>query len=232
MDPKYREMRANVERIFAGATPSGDAQTIVSPNGEFRLDISEYATGPKTWAYSRGIVSRSSDGLIIADIKRNLSHFWHCWIHHPNGKQYLLCGEDYQGYSVVNLTDEIVHVYFPPEGHKGHGFCWTDAYPSPDGLALAVEGCYWAYPYDIVFFDFRNPDQLPFQELGRIGSLEVCEGWQDNATFVMTREVQYRVSDGKAYETLSEAEQAELDANGTLSAHRTERVRVPRPPVA
>jgi hypothetical protein len=74
-------------------------------------------------------------------VKRNFGHFWHSWIEHADGNEYLLCGEDYQGYSVINLTAGRCTAYFPEEGYKGRGFCWTAAFPSPDRRVLAVDGC-------------------------------------------------------------------------------------------
>src|SRR5262249_37605987 len=142
-------------------------------------------TGPNTWNVSRGIVVRTHDGQAIADVKRNYGSFWYGWVHHPNGDDYLLCGEDYQGYSVINLTTGKSNVYFPDTGCGGSGFCWTAVYPSPDCLMLAVEGCYWACPYEVVFYDFRHPERLPLPELGRIDNLDTCQGWSDNETFVL-----------------------------------------------
>jgi hypothetical protein len=36
---------------------------------------------------------------------------------------------------------------------------------SSDERTLAVEGCHWAGPSEIKFFDFSNPRVLPFSEL-------------------------------------------------------------------
>jgi hypothetical protein len=142
----------------------------------------------------------------------------------------LLCGEDYQGYSIVNLTAGTCKPFFPEEGYKGCGFCWTAAYPSPDTLVLAVDGCYWACPYDVVLYDFRNPEDLPLRELSRVSSVvDRCEGWTDNETFVLKREVEVRRSDGAPYEALDEVEQAELDADPSLVETRTETFRLRRP---
>jgi hypothetical protein len=53
-------------------------------------------------------------------------------------------------------------------------------YPSPDGLVLAVDGCYWACPYEIVFFDFANPASLPLPEIDRCEEVtDPVIGWVD-----------------------------------------------------
>ncbi len=101
---------------------------------------------------------------------------------HPDGQEFLLCGEDYQGYNVIDLERGENKVFFPAEGFDGHGFCWTQVHPSPDGLVLAVEGCYWACPYALVLYDFCNPSKLPLPELARLEEYYDVIGWRDNDT--------------------------------------------------
>lgn len=231
MDYRYIQKRKEVEDVFARYTKiEGDDKEFVSPSGEYKLHVSKYGEAGKVcWEYSRGVVSRVWDGKIIADVKRNFGHFWHAWVEHPNGNEYLLCGEDYQGYSVVNLSEGTYQVHFPEAGHQGAGFCWAAVYPSPDGLALAVDGCVWACPYELAFYDFRTPDRLPYKELGRVSGISECEGWLDNTTFVLKREVEIRRSDGTPYEQLSEEEQEILDADSSLVDYRIEEVQARRP---
>lgn len=232
-DKHYAERRKELEALFDAKNRIEDtANTIDSPCGNYRLEICRYATGPNTWKVSRGIVTRMHDRQLIADVKRNFDHFWYSWVQHPNGNDYLLCGEDYQGYSVINLTTGKSTVYFPDAGVKGFGFCWVAAYPSPDGLMLAVDGCYWACPYDVVFFDFRNPEQLPLPEINRIDSLDDCEGWLDNDTFVLTREIDIRKSDGAPYNSLPAEEQDVLDQDSSLLDCRIEKETWKRKPFA
>src|SRR6266496_4494341 len=160
MDDRYLERRKNIEKHFIPANKIAESsKKEVSLSGNFQLEAYEYRVNLRR--YTRGVVTKISNGAVIADIKRNFGNFWHIWIQHPNGDEYLLCGEDYQGYSVVNLTSEKYHVYFPEDGYKGLGFCWREVYPSPDGLTLAVKGCYWGWNDDLVFLDFSTPDTLP-----------------------------------------------------------------------
>lgn len=219
-----------VEKFFTPENLEPDSGKIdVSPSGKFRIEVSRYFTLPNSWEYSRGIVTRVDGGEVISDIKRNYGHFWHTWVQHPNGNEYLLCGEDYQGYSILNLNTGKYQVYFPEEGYKGTGFCWTAVYPSPDGLVLAVDGCYWACSYDLVIFDFQNPETMPYPELARFEELDKCDGWIDNDTFVFKHDRAIRKSDGATYESLSEQEQEILDNDSTLMGYRSETVRFQRP---
>jgi hypothetical protein len=230
MDERYLEKRKHVEKFFIPENLKPDSGKVdISPSGKFRIEINRYLTLPNSWEYSRGIATRSDNGEVIADIKRNYGHFWHAWVQHANGNEYLLCGEDYQGYSLLNLKTGKYQVYFPEAGYKGTGFCWAAVYPSPDGLVLAVDGCYWACPYELVIFDFRNPEIMPYPELARFEALDDCDGWKDNDTFVLKREIAIRKSDGATYESLSEQEQDVLDNDSTLMDYRIETVYFQRP---
>ena len=233
MNSEYREKRESILKVFNSYIEIEDSETeFVSPSGLYKLRTSRYGKGKDvvSWNYSRGIISNIKTSRTIAGVKRNYGHFWHSWVEHPNGNEYLLCGEDYQGYSVINLTKEIYQVYFPKEGHQGVGFCWAKVFPSPDKLVLAVDGCYWACPYEIVFYDFRNPEKLPFDELGRIDTLSESYGWLDNETFSLSQEIEFRKSDGVFYKDLSEEEQQILDSNPDLYDYKSINVEAKRPP--
>lgn len=72
-------------------------------------------------------------------------------------------------------------VTFPAKAFKGQGFCWAAVHPSPDGRTLGVEGCFWACPYELVFFDFSEPNKSPLPELHRVQDLESFGGWLNSA---------------------------------------------------
>jgi len=225
VDARYQKRRYDIRKVFSQAVKRDAPDDVfTSPSGLFRLSVSIYDRGPGLWAYSRGLVTRVSDGKLLADVKRNHVHFWHSWVDHPNGNEYLLCGEDYQGYTAINLTRDVYHVFFPEAGYSGGGFCWGAVYQSPNRLVLAVDGCYWGAPYEAVFFDFREPDNLPYSEIARVEDIATCEGWLDDETFALSREVTRRRSDGADYGSLSADEQDKLDANDGLVEYREERL--------
>lgn len=227
----YDDCRKDLDAFFVPDNRDDDtAETIISPCGKYCLEICEYSTGQNTWNYSRGIVTSTHDGLLIADIKRNYGIFWYGWVQHSNGNDYLLCGEDYQGYSVINLSTATSTVYFPDTGFEGTGFCWAAVYSSPDSQMLAVDGCYWACPYELVFYDLRNPEQLPLPEIARFDNLAECQGWIANDTFAFSRHIQLRKSDGVPYNSLTAEEQAILDQDHSLSDFSKVAVEYKRPP--
>jgi hypothetical protein len=174
----YAERRADFLRKFDQKAPVDGSKSIErSPSGRYVLETVRYSSGPATWDYSRGVVTEIASGRVIADVKRNLGHFWHAWIFRSEHEEFLLCGEDYQGYSVIDLTTAQTHVEFAASGFDGRGFCWASVQPSPDGTILAVDGCYWACPEELVFFDFSNPSVLPLPELFRVSAEYESGDW-------------------------------------------------------
>lgn len=134
---------------------------VLSP--QYTLTIESYDQGDEYWEVTRGIV-KNDTGDVLFDIRRNYCYFWYKFVNHPNGNDYLLCGEDYQGYNVINLTTRVNHTYTSDGADTGYGFCWTSAEPSPNCSLLRVTGCVWGLPYQTLVFDFSDPDQ-PLREV-------------------------------------------------------------------
>lgn len=91
-----------------------------------------------------------------------------------------------------------------------------------------MEGCFWACPYEVVFFDFTEPELLPYKEFLRADDLGRCHGWLDKDTFRMTQEIHVRKSDNRPYRELSENERAEIDKDYRLGAKVEREVLVTR----
>lgn len=133
-------------------------EEFISPSGKYKLVTSTYKTREGCWNFSRGQVYK--DNILIADVKRNYSRFWFCWVEeHPNGHDYLVCGEDYQGQTFIELDTGNRRDALSAGADKGSGFCWAEAIPSPDKSMLAVNGCIWAGVFQTKIFDFTNPMQ-------------------------------------------------------------------------
>ena len=168
---------------------TGPSTVHFSPSGAFTLEITVYSSGPDSWNYSRGIVKEVSNGKVIADVLRNLAGFWFTWVLIED-REYLLCGEDYQRYNVIDLACANNVVTFPPEAYQGRGFRWGTAYPSPNGRFIAVEGCYWAGSNDLVVYDFSDPMASPLPEVARVDDILQAKSWLNDHEFV------YIVEDG------------------------------------
>ncbi|MGO4500091.1 hypothetical protein AB4114_29875 [Paenibacillus sp. 2RAB27] len=102
-----------------------ETEIINSPSKKFKLVVHHYnhEEGITRYNYTKGIVT-DSDNNIIDTIYRNLDPFLYSWVE-VNGTEYLLCGLDYQGYSVVDLLNRQTKHYIPEEAYKGRGFCWA-----------------------------------------------------------------------------------------------------------
>lgn len=128
-----------------------------SPGNRYRLTVRYFRTGTGTWNVCQGDVYRNRDNALLATVKRNYSSFPYLFIEdHPMG-DFLVCGEDYQGQTVVELGTGKVVNNLSTGSDKGHGFCWGGYRYDKDSQILVISGCHWACPYEYRFFDFSNP---------------------------------------------------------------------------
>jgi len=148
--------------------------------GPYVLEVTSHATSKGCWAYTRGRVFKGT--RLIETIYRNYSGFPYAYIaRHANGHSYLICGEDYQGQTVIELDTGKRVDHMPEAGKHGFGFCWVVVNPNPDGTLLAVEGCVWACPYQVQVIDFAEPLNAPWLIL-HTDDIENFTGWSDNST--------------------------------------------------
>lgn len=138
---------------------------ITSPLGKYTLFISYFGTGANTWNVSRGQVYESGidrppvysktlvrKPALIETVHRNYGSFPFLFVeNHPNGHDYLICGENYMGQTVIELdTGKRID-------HNKNGFCWSSYSFNTSQKLLVVDGCYWAAPYEYKLFDFSDP---------------------------------------------------------------------------
>ena len=176
----------------------------------YKIELREYNTGEKSWNYSRGIITK--EGQEIADVKRNYPRFPFTWVEdHPSGHDYLICGENYMGQTIVELDTGKKINFVAKNAKEGYGFCWIKHFPSPNKRMLAVEGCYWGAPRDLVIFDFEEPRNLPYKEIAHFHQLEKFSGWNVDNSLETTIMKFARKSDGKFCEDLTEEEEDRID---------------------
>lgn len=193
------ESQSTVEKQILN-TPVTNEETFTSPTGRYRFDLSE------RWATNSSFGTLSNaDGSLITTVERNYSDFPYTWAEsHLNGHDYFICGEDYQGQTIVELDTGKRIDHLPDEKQPDGGFCWAAHYVSKDRRFLAVDGCFWACPYELVIFDFNDPMSLPYPELGRFDEAEVLDGGflpDDSLTWISRETI--RKSDGKLLEALN-----------------------------
>jgi hypothetical protein len=183
----------------------------LSPSGRYKLIVTKHETGKGTWAVSKGKIVRTCDGKIVDVVKRNYSAFPFAWVEdHPNGHDYLICGEDYQGQTFVELDTTSRISFMSPGAHAGFGFCWAEIHPSPNKMTLAVVGCVWGGPFEVRFWDFRDPYKHPIEIKSRVSDNEWFSnfgGWNANGSADLIQTRGRRLSDGKWFSELTEKEQ-------------------------
>jgi hypothetical protein len=182
-----------------------------SPSGKYELEISKYKTRKGCWNYSKGVVYKDKKKPIEI-VKRNYHHFPFEWVEsHPNGHDYLICGEDYQGQTIIELDTGKRIDYLPEAAKRGFGFCWVAINASPNKTTLAVDGCVWAGPYEVLFVDFSEPmKELKILENQPEGYGQEFFNWNEDGTANIGYEKVRRKSDEKWEEDLSDKEQDKM----------------------
>jgi hypothetical protein len=157
---EIQKVREATDRGLASARLlPGEPLVELSPCGRYRLEIEEYTTGDGS-DYAVALVTRTVDQQEVATIKRNDSRCYYAWVSR-DGHDYLLFSEDLEGQTIIDLTTGRMAGFSSPDDP----FIWTEFFPSPDRMKLAVVGCYWACPYQVMVYDFHDPLNLPLPKL-------------------------------------------------------------------
>lgn len=211
MPNEIDDVRKSLEQLFdpARIVPEDHIDDL-SPCGRYSLEVDSYTTPacPDYAAISMAEVRSTATGDLIARIKRNDDRWFHGWIISNDG-DYLVCSEDLEGQTVIDLRNGQVASYTSSDDP----YIWCEFYPSPDRKRLAVLGCYWACPYMIVVYDFQSPMSLPLPKIADLvlGPHENFGHWLDNDRFTLKRE------DGSppTIHTISAVASTNLDAAST-----------------
>lgn len=183
--------------------------TDVSPSGKYKLEVLSYRTGKNTWAVTRGVVTNAS-GDLIAQVDRNYSSFPFLWMEGHGKGDFLICGADYQGQTVIRLDSSGRRDQRSVHADEGHGFCWS-SYRLMESNVLLVLGCVWACPYEYKLFDMSDPmkgwPEIPLLDNGNPDSLDEDEltsctiedgfvRWEKRiAVFIETEETEQEVQE-------------------------------------
>lgn len=156
----YLDSRKKINVNFNPENYKGVILKDLSPCGNYTFIVDQYQKTIKTvnYAYFSGTVYCHNKDVIT--IYSNAQDFWHCWI--KKDKLYLLCNEDEQGYTVIDVEAGKAYTYIDPKAKSGWGFSWKSVELSEDGECLIVHGEYLEIK-ETVFFDFSNPTDLPLK---------------------------------------------------------------------
>jgi len=193
------EKRASVLKSFQENmvhAPERDARH-VSPCGRYMVLQKSYAHKDKGyWGYTEGVLYDGDE--IIGAVKRNYPSLMFSWVtDHPDGHDYLVTSEIYQGQTIIRLDTRERVDYLGAEEVKGWGWIWASVKPSPCKTMLAVEGCVWGDIYTVKVFDFSAPFgtlELLFTSEG--GEIRECY-WNPDGTLAYEMEYEYNLVLGK-----------------------------------
>lgn len=199
---EYRLYRQRFEYLFCDEYKGSVSEKVLS-DGVRRLQTTQYEhifdKQGKPSCYEHAIRTHLFDAgnKIMAEIKNIYGIPFFSEIRHRDGHHYLLFSIDLYGYSIMDLADYSMHHFVPEESifHQEETFIWTDAMYCPQNNFLAVDGCYWACPYGVEFFDLSDPLCLPYKRI--LSTYELYKGmeanhgiepvkWNDNGTFVLS----------------------------------------------
>lgn len=169
-DDWYKQaMRATAEIAVDENYIANSVKDHYSPSGRYHLTVCEYHSieHPNLHA-SRGKVFDREE--LIAEIVRNDDRFWFCWVeNHLSGHDYLLCGEHYQGQTVIALDIRKKVDYTPKQSVlDDNAMIYAGYFPSPDNQYIVLDGCYWACPWILQLCDFREPLSLPWPIIAEV----------------------------------------------------------------
>jgi hypothetical protein len=175
-----QEIREDVIKHFDNNALLPNTEEIYfSPDRNFFFKSNYYlqTDNNRNWTVTKIQIFQTDTDEKIFEFIRNDDSLFHGWLTVDN-KRYLLLSEDSEGKSIFDLDDRKFYSY----SFEDDKFIWCEYYPSPDGKKLAIVGCYWACPYEIVVFDTTNPTSFPYKELYRQDTFQESVEWLDNAT--------------------------------------------------
>jgi len=152
------------------------------------------------------------NGKLLLKIERNYPSFpYTLLLDHPKtGHDYLVCGSNYQGLTVVDLSFVERKDFLPSSANMGMGFCHVTFKVSPSKLLLSSIGCFWGGPYEGRVYDLSDPMLMPWECLFRTDGDTLKMSWEDEEdTCYFTTLLTVRASDGKPSYDLTDEEDDE-----------------------
>lgn len=179
-----QDIRAEIVKHFDNTALLPDTEeNYSSPDNKYFFKSNYYrqTDDKRNWTVSKIEVFQTDTGEKIFEFLRNDDSLFHGWLTVDNS-HYLLLSEDLEGKSILDISNRKFYSY----SFEDDKFIWCEYYPSPDSKKLAIIGCYWACPYEIVVFDTSKPTNFPYKELYRQDTFQEKVEWLDNTTLKIT----------------------------------------------
>jgi hypothetical protein len=195
-DPWYEERRNKVMQAVSSGKPlKGKKEKRQSSSGKYTLELTPYSVKDNKFPYYSVVeIIRTSDGERMGKVIRNEADFPFLFVEEKDGKDYLLCAEDYQGFTVINLTDGIKHDYIAEKSKRGLALRITDFYLSQNRKNLALEGFAKNKPNDIVetdeihFYIVEDFMKVPYVEVDKriVFAYDKVIGWESDEKLLIS----------------------------------------------
>lgn len=113
---------------------------------------------PYTEKGSKNKILDKNNSCIYEYIELNCPYNLYDIIKHSNGKNYLCFKTDFYGYSFLDLST-LKDFHYTPHGinERKESFIWCSTFYNPENDIIAVEGCFWSAPYDVLLYEIKDP---------------------------------------------------------------------------
>lgn len=216
-DPWYEDRRGKVmQAVSLGKPMKGKKEIRKSPSGKYSLELMPYVVKDNRCPYYSVVeITRSSDGDRVGKIIRNEADFPFLFVEDHEGKDYLLCAEDYQGFTIVNITEGKKYDYIAEKSKRDLALRITDFYISPNKSTLAIEGFIKSKPTDIVeldeihFYKIKELTKLPYAEVDRriTFAYDKVIGWDTEDRFIVSTIEDYIMPSGICLDEIKDSEE-------------------------
>jgi hypothetical protein len=216
-DPWYEDRRGKVMKAISLGKPlKGRKEKRNSPMGKYTLELVPYSVSDNRFPfYSVVEIIRTSDGDRIGKVIRNDADFPFIFVEDIDGKDYLLCAEDNQGFTVINISEGKKHDYIAEKSKRGLAMRITDFYLSPDRKNLAIEGYVKNKPNDVVETDeihfYRVEDfmKVPYAEVDKriTFAYDKVIGWESNERILISQIEDFIVPTGVCLDDIKDTEE-------------------------
>ena len=128
----YKTKRREIEdRITEGELLANKRMQYESPEKKYVLSITPVAfrEDGRYWAYTIGKVykkTKNKTGKLVVTIHRNSEKFPFAFFEGLDGKDYFICGEDYQGQTIVCLNNGDRVDFIGEKAKRNMEFCWQN----------------------------------------------------------------------------------------------------------
>jgi hypothetical protein len=197
---EYQDHKRQFDYIFNDEYKSNEVEEKTLLDGKYLLKTHYFSdSSHKVFKYNLNTSKTEVydiNGVQVAEF-RNIDHHIDFFevVEHSNGKNYLFFSTDLYGYSVMDLSDYGTYHYIPEASFIGEEtFIWTNVMYCKGNNIIAVDGCYWACPSSIEFYDFSNPEEFPLKRICtsydmedelNINSDVTPLRWNDDGTIVL-----------------------------------------------